>query len=214
MQTERKNIKKTKSQKHLLISIKLFTLFLLFNFISCATKTHIEYKNRDVYEIINNELNELSPKTEDGKVFFEKCLTNHILGELDNLKFDGEYYQYHFLTTFYSLPKEEFEYLFNENQINYYKKQFPGEKIIDSSKLENKKLKIIDLENRKNNLSYYNDKGLIVLSYPVFTKNKKYSLIKYYTGDYHRNAGIEGIAIYKKENNKWILYRKIGLGIG
>lgn len=211
MQTERKNIKKTKSQKHHLISIKLFTLFLMFNFISCATKTQIEYKNRDVYEIINNELNDLAPNMKERKVFLDKRLTNHLLGELDNLKFHKEFYQYHFLTTFYSLPKEEFEYLFNETQINYYKKQLMGEKFIDSSKLENKKLAIIDLENNTNNLSYYNDKGLIVISYPIFTKDKKYSLIRYYIGDYHRNAGIEGISLFKKENNKWILYRKIGL---
>lgn len=199
---------------HQLLVIKIIVLFFGFNFTSCASKAQFELKNKEIYEIINFELNDLAPKTEKGKVFLEKRLTNHLLGELDNLKFHEEYFQYHFLTTFYSLPKEEFEYLFSESQINFYKKQFPSEKIIDPSKLESKKLIIIDLENSSSNLRNYNDKGLIVLSYPVFTKDKKYSLIKYYTGDYQRNSGIEGIAIYKKENNKWILYRKIGLGIG
>ncbi|MFK5959483.1 MAG: hypothetical protein QM495_11525 [Lutibacter sp.] len=199
---------------HQPLVIKIITLLLVFNFISCATNAQIEPKNKDVYKIINNELNYLASHIEMEKVFLEKRLTNHLLGDLEDLKFQKEDYQYHYLTTFFSLPKKEFEYLFNEDQINQYKKQFIGEIIIDSSKLENKKIIIIDLKNTTNKLSYYNDKGLIVLSYPVFTKNKKYSLIKYYIGDYHRNSGKEGFTIYKKENNKWILYRRIGLGIG
>ena len=199
---------------HQPLAIKIIAFFFVFSFMSCASKAQIEHKVKDDYKIINNALNDLAPNIKEEKVFLDKRLTNHLLGELDNLKFHKEYYQYHFLSTFYSLPKKEFEYLFSESQISYYKKQFIGEKVIDSSKLENKKLTIIDLENNTNNLSYYNDKGLIALSYPVFTKDKKYSLIKYYIGDFHRNAGIEGIALYKKENNKWILYRKIVLGIG
>ena len=42
--------------------------------------------------------------------------------------------------------KEEFEYLFNENQINHYKKQFTSEKFIDSSNIENKTLTITNTE--------------------------------------------------------------------
>lgn len=199
---------------HQLLVIKIIALFFVFSFISCASKVQFEHENKDVYKIINNELNYLASPTEAGKIFLEKRLTDNLLGELDNLKFHEESYQYHFLSTFYSLPKEEFEYLFNESQINYYKKQFTGENIIDSSKLENKKFTIIDLINNTNKLSYYNDKGLIVLSYPVFTKDKNYSLIRYYIGDYHRNSGNEGLAIYKKVKSKWVLYIRIGLGMG
>ena len=56
-------------------------------------------------------------------------------------------------------------------------------------------------------------KTLITLSYPVFTKNNKYALIKYSIGD-AIGGGNSSIAIYKKENNKWILFKRISLGLG
>lgn len=200
-------------QMRQLLVIKIIVLFFGFSFTSCASKAQIEHKHKDVYKIINNELNNLGPKVYTDKVFLAKQLKNHFFEDLNDFKFNEEYYEYHFLITSYSFTKEEFEYLFNEEQINHYKKQFTGEKFIDSSKIENKNLIIIDIENEKNKGGFYSDKGLIILSQPVFTKNKEYALISYYSGGYFRNYGNSGIAIYKKENNKWMLFRRIGLGI-
>jgi hypothetical protein len=213
MEMEIKYYQKEKWQILLPLVIKIVTLLFVFNFISCATKVQIEPKNKSIYKIINKELNYLTSYIEMEKVFLEKRLTNNLLSDLEDLKFHKEDYQYHFLTTFFSLPKDEFEYLFNEDQINQYKKQFIGERIIESSKIENKNLLICDTEKLKYSGDINNVKTYITLSYPVFSKNNEYALIKYSLGN-TIGDGNSSIAIYKKENNKWKLYRRVGLGIG
>jgi hypothetical protein len=195
--------------------IKMIAFFLIFNLSSCATKTLIEQKKDAVYTIINKELKVISPNLKKGEVFLEKKLKNDLPMCLDSFdfKFPEEDYEYHVLITFYSLSKEEFQYIFNEEQINYYKEQFKGIALIDSSKIENKNLTITDTEKLKYKGDTNDIKILITLTYPVFTKNNKYALIKYSLGN-TIGDGNSSIAIYKRENNKWILFRRIGLGIG
>ena len=183
-------------------------------FVSCATKTRVNHKNEDAYNIINNELSFLTTSIEEGKVFLEKRFTDYLLWDFEDLEFTNDNYEYHFLTTFYSLSKEEFENIFNEVQINQYKKQVKRVKFIDSSKLSFENLTIINLEVKTHRVDFYNNKSLIVLSYPVFTKDKKYSLIRHYLGDFHRNSGNEVLSIYKKVNEKWVIFKRISLGIG
>lgn len=190
-------------------------LFLFFTFVSCGTKEVVKNKifNADVYEIINNELNDFIPKVKMEQVFLEKQFQNNIIENINELKFDENNYEYHFLTTFYSLEKEEFKYIFNENQISFYKNQLNNRKEIDPSKIISSKVKIIDSIKNGDDASSYFETGLIIFSIPVFSENNKYAIINYYYGDYFRNGGNEGITVYKKINDNWFLYKRISLGI-
>lgn len=192
--------------------IRVVFFFLVCSFIACGGSRKVT-SNDDGYKLINKELGNLGLKGNVSNIFLSKKLSTSLLDYFSDLEFSEKYYEYHFLYTFYSLSKKEFKTLFNEKQIENYKKQIRiyNRKYIDSSKVKNKKLKII---NNDNKTGFYNDKGLVVVSYPVFTKEGGYAVMSYYIGDYILNSGSSGIAIYKKENKKWVLFRRILMGMG
>ncbi len=115
--------------------------------------------------------------------------------------------------TFYSLSKEEFQYLFNKKQIEDYKKQLKVKRLILPSKINLKDITVVDSAELNNNKKYYAKKCLTYLSLPVFSKNRDYAIIEYHSGFKFWDTIKSGIVIYKKEKGKWIRFREITLGI-
>ena len=189
--------------------IKNIIFFLIIGFVSCGTKLKQEKKVSEDYTIINKEISAQVNNPKEGMVLLAKKCNNNLFELLESLKFQEENYEFHFLTTQYELSKVDFKKLFGENQINYYESQFYKEKYVEYSKLEEKNISLTDLSNRSADLSTYNNKALIILSYPIYTESKEYSIIGFYSGNYHRDTGDTGIVIYKKENNKWTEFKRI-----
>jgi hypothetical protein len=188
--------------------ISLFTLF----FVSCSSSKNIEtLKKRDYKEIINKQINFLV-KGNFKKVNIEVNLSEHFWEFMDDLKYDEKNYRYSFLHNTYSLSKEELKTLFNEEQINYYKKQSTLKESISKEILDNKRINIIEIDKVSVSALNYNE-SLLILSKPFFSINKEYCLIGYYNGNLGRDMGESGFTIYKKENEKWILYKNIPMGI-
>ncbi len=132
---------------------KIFVLMLFLGFTSCASKVKTTDEDKEIYEIINSELKLLYPKSNGETVFLKQELRNKIT-DLDDLAFD-EGYEFHYLTTFYSLSKEEFQYLFNKKQMEDYKKQLKVKRLILPSKIELKNVTVVDsmeLNNNKNTM--------------------------------------------------------------
>jgi len=173
-------------------------LFLL-SLNSCGTKNLEVTINDDFYKIINHEVNYLMANAlpwSYKEFLLEKQLNNSAIEISSNrLKING----------------------FNQEEILFLKNQLYENNIIQNKKLDiinETHLKVIDLKNEIQDPVLNSTKGLIILSNPIFTENGEYAIIRHYFGDYLRDDGNDIVTIYKKENNQWIVYKRILLGIG
>ena len=195
-------------------------LLILINSFSCATAQKLENDNESLKEIIRLELDSLSKLARKEKVFLSSEYNNYAFEEFINeLKFDEQNYKSHILTRQFSLERDEFYNLFNINQISNYKKQLNSDlkrdsviSSVDIEMFDYSKEKYDELNNNKN-LKENFGKFIITLSQPVMTEDTKYGLIYYYHGNYRMDNGIGGISIYKKENDKWKIYKRLMLSI-
>lgn len=168
-----------------------------------------------LYEIINSEVDYF--KSQKGEFYLEKSVNSKLVStHFENLLFDKKHYEFHRLITSYSFTKEEFQYFFSKNQIKYYKTQFVLNENFNFSKVKN--AIPIDIANEgmyqknKENPLFIEKKQRIVLSKPFFTKDNKYAIIGW-SINLHCLV-CRSISIYKKEGDKWVVYKRLLLGIG
>lgn len=149
---------------------------------------------------------ELSP--EENTYFWFSL--NDVLMEFLKEKTNIEYHSANSM----ELSKSEWQMLFNKKEISHLLSQFsnpaceiddvklPEKFVISNPKEEKEKINGNGLLSAK----YYN-KTRLFLSHPVILSNKKYALIAYSAGMI--NSGQSGIHLYKKENGKWVFYKRL-----
>ena len=194
--------------------IKLYLVIVILFVVSCS-KSLTSLKNKkekDFKEIINKQINFLGSNLKNKQINIEVNLGNTFYDFIDDIKYDEKSYEYNLLYTQYSLSKENLNILFNEGQIIDYKKQSIIKKVINHGMVNNVNVKIIDSNKIPISVVNYNN-SLLVLSKPFFTIKKEYAIIGYYLGNLGRDSGESGFTIYKKESEKWVLYKNILMGI-
>lgn len=192
MEMETKYYQKVKRQTHQYLVISL--LFLL-GFSSCGVQKINRQLKKDSYQVINQELNYLMDSERYNDFLLARKLNNHAAElNIDRLEFS---------------ELEKSKIVFSENKI--YIEEDIEKKQLDI--LNDSNLEIIDLEKKPQNYVLNSTKELIILSKPFFSESKKYAVITNYFGNI-LGGGTTSVTIYKKENNRWIVYRRILLMIG
>lgn len=168
-------------------------IFLVFS--SCSVQNFNKQLKEDSYQVINQEINYLMNSGRYKSFLLERKLNNFAAAlSIDRLEFS---------------ESEKSEIVFLKNKIYI-------DEIINYQKLDianESNIKIIDSKKKDQNFVINTTKKLIVLSKPIFSENKKYAMIRHYFGNI-LGGGNEVVTIYIKENNKWIVYNRILLGIG
>ncbi len=182
---------KRQTHQHLVIS-----LIFLLGFSSCSVQKFNKQLKEDSYQIINQEINYLMNSGHYKDFLLERKLNNSAAGlSIDRLEFS---------------ELEKSKIIFSKNKIYI-------EEVIEYKQLDivnDSNIEIIDSEKKNQNYVLNSTKKLIVLSKPIFSESKKYAMITNYFGNVLKDGGTASVTIYKKENNKWVVYKRILLGMG
>ena len=189
----------------------LIAIIVIFSLFSCATLGK-PVLSEDPYKIINIALSEIQTANPENKIYIDTSTNNALfIEELNSaLLVNRENQAFHFLNNF--LPEDELLAIFGSDQIRFMTKQLNAPFVLNVEKINIRNVfkyqEPLKKANEEKTVTEEITKIFYRFSKPVFTLNAQYSIIlisKRYSGHW--------IEIHQKQDEKWIPYKKIGLGI-
>lgn len=173
--------------------IKVLVLIVLIY--SCSTRKQ-KFSN-EINELINQELSRNISLIGNQKTYLEfnqdSYISEFLMDTQNNLQNSS--------TLENRIGKEIFELIFNLEQFNYLIQQTQDSYNYDKLKFKRNIIYLSENNIEDEDVMHTLSRVNIFLSKPIFTKNKKFSLIAFSNGVKGEMQG--GISIYKKDADNW-----------
>lgn len=179
-------------------------LFLLLAF-SCSSMNDKLIKE-DSLAIIKQEINRYENYYSKDKISLKLKSTDFLISFIIENSHDNTLYSSNIKN---KIGQKLYKQIFNPKKIEFYKKQKNNNLPLSEIKLPKR---IVLVNNSKDSIQV-NDlqrilgysKVYLYLSNPIYTEDGSYCLISSSIGTHNETSGY--INLYKKENNKWVLFK-------